>query len=377
MVILYLTLANVMATASKAFDEEFFPSLALDVHQTEHIANIDCSTFLVPVFTGTEQCPFLQDLLNADHEIEITLKSYLNPFNSKLDTKEPEAAIIDSLNKSVIFVPFPSPTSETIRNETMLALANGMLYANLNCVERLAILYPGPSFCTGDFSEALYTSVFVRFMEKVIEQKQDVKLNEIHVYVKNDQIFESLPQDLVNVGEKFLLSESVDESLCTQCEVEKKVNARHCQKCIDTYPDESTPFPISKTAPETEPVTKPSEPSIKCSEKEVQKQLAELFKYLRKDLKIKFADHHADKYLGERLHSLLKVKLNFPNDKIHKYSRFWLIGYAAGSFAGGFIPRNLMIPEGVCRVAAGMGGGTILFACVLGKDRFLKLLNKS
>ena len=366
-----------MATEFKPCDGEFFPSLALDVHQTENIANIDCCTFLVPVFTETEQCPFLQDLINADHEIGKTLNSYLNPFNSKLYKKEPEAAFIDSLNKSVIFVPFPSPTCTAVRHETMLALANGMLYANLNGVERLAILYPGPSFCTGDFSDALYTSLFVRFMEKVIMQKQEILLNEIHVYVKSDKIFESLPRDLVNVGEKLLLSNSVDESLCTQCGIEKKVDARHCQECIDTYPDESTPFPISKTSPVTKPVSKSAETSTKCSEKEVQKQLAELFKYLRKDLKIKFADHHADRYLGDRLHSLLKVKLNFPNDKIHRYSRFWLIGYTAGSFIGGFIPRNLMIPEGVCRVAAGMGGGSILFGCVLGKDQILKLLKKT
>ena len=366
-----------MAAAFKAYDGEHFPSLELDVHQEQHIADIDCRTLLVPVFTETEQCPFLQDLLNADHEIEKTLNSYLNPFNSKLYNKEPEAAFIDSLNKSVIFVPFPSPTCKTIKHETMLALANGMLYANLNCVEKLAILYPGPLFCTVDFSEALYTSLFVRFMEKVIKQKQKTILNEIHVYVNSDQIYESLPLDLVNVGEKLLLSDSVDESLCTQCEVEKKVDSRHCQKCIDTYPDESTPFPISKTSPVPKPESKSNEPSTKCSEKEVQKQLAELFKYVRKDLKIKFADHHADRYLGDRLHSLLRVRLNFPNHKIHKYSRMWLIGYAAGSFCGGFIPRNLMIPEGVCRVAAGMGGGSILFGCVFGKDQLLKLLEKT
>ncbi|KAI6655034.1 hypothetical protein LOD99_2323 [Oopsacas minuta] len=363
-----------MAKYCETDNRDLLTSLSLDVHQAQDINSITCSTILIPVLADSEQCPLLQDYIKTDTDFEKSLISYLHPFNSKLHNNEPEGLFIEKLGKYAITIPFPSPThnKDTIKHQTMLILANGLLYANINSVEKLAILYPGPFFCTDDFSEAFYKSLFIRFVEKVIKQKQKIFLNEIHIYVQSDQIFETLPRDLATIGEKFISKDY--KKLCSECELEVRVDARLCQKCIDTYPDDTTPFPHSKSKHSKKETTPSSLPVKQPSDKEVDSQLAESFMYIRRDLKIKFADHHADRYLGEKLHTFLKVKLNISNDRIHKYSRFWLIGYAVGSFTGGLVPKNFVVPDGVCKVAAGIGAGTALCGCVLSKEQLVKIL---
>ena len=354
---------------------EFLPPLALDVHQVPDIAGINCSTILIPVFRETEQCPLLHSYLQIDDKFREHFLPFLHSL-SYTHQKEPEGVFVEKCEKSFILIPFPEPiySQSSIRHSSMLSLANGMLNANLNCVEALGIVYPGPFFCTNDFAFAFYNSLLVRFMEKVIQQKQNFVLREIHIYIQSDSIFESLPRDLVELGEKLLLGDVNEQQVCTQCEINPRIDTRLCKQCIDTYPEESTAAPIGKckTPPKKDP--KSSETGSRSLEKEAEKHFAESVKYIRKDLKIRFADHHADRYLGERLYSFLRLKLNIPGDKLHQYSRFWLIGYTAGSFAGGLIPKISMVPDGVCRVAAGIGAGAALCGCVLCKEQLVKLL---
>ena len=352
---------------------QFLPPLALDVHQVRDIAGINCSTILIPVFSEGEQCPLLHDYLQTDNKFKDYFFPYLHSLSSP-SRKEPEGVFIEDLGKSFILVSFPAPiySQSTIVHRAMLSLANGMLNANLNSVETLGIVYPGPFFCTSDFAEAFYNGLFVRFMEKVIQQKQTFVLKEIHIYIQSDSIFESLPRDLVELGEKLLLGDAKEQLLCSQCELNPRTDTRLCKQCIDSYPEEKILVKSKPCPPKKDP--KPSDTSTRSLEKESEKHLAESFRYIRKDLKIKFADHHADRYLGERLHSFLRLKLNISSDKVHKYSRFWLIGYTAGSFIGGLVPKFSMVPDGVCSVAAGMGAGAALCSCVLCKEQLVKLL---
>ena len=363
------------AQSSGTCISEFLPPLALDVHQVSDIAGINCSTILIPVFSEGEQCPLLQDYLQIDNKF----KDYFCPYLLSLSSpsqKEPEGVFIENLRKCFILVSFPAPcySESIIRRISMLSLANGMLNANLNCVETLGIVYPGPFFCTNDFAYAFYNSLFVRFMEKVIQQKQNFVLKEIHIYIKSDSIFENLPRDLVEIGEKLLLGDAKEQQLCSQCEINPRTDTRLCKECIDSYPEETITAPIEKYKSPSKKDSKSSETTTRSLEKESEKRLAESFKNIRKDLKIKFADHHADRYLGERLHSFLRLKLNIPSDKLHQYSRFWLIGYTAGSFVGGLVPKFSLLPDGVCKVAAGIGAGAALCSCVLCKEQLVNLL---
>ena len=357
------------------------PSLSLEVHQIQHLAGATCSSLIIPISKDFHQYTLLHKYLRENNELAKTILTIVKSIKS-----EKVVTIRDEkLDKYLTFVPVLFCT-----NKTKFALAGGMLNANLNGVKKIGIVYPGPFFCTIDFANSFYHCLFETFMEKVLKEKQNISLEEIQILVQEDEIFASLQEDLVDIGKKVLLEKQDGTDMladdgtgvrnclkCTNCGEEMSTTGRLCKGCLDRYPSD----PVSSTTPKFTPTDdvkkkkavgtapKPSK------EKEAEALIADTVRYVREDFRVRFADHHLDKLIAEKVHSFFRFKLNISSERMRKYLLFWLVGYKAGSFVGGCIPTMGMVPNPIAKFTCGVGLGSAICGCVGCHEMIVKMFN--